>query len=319
MPRSPKHTPEALLDLARIAVSDHPDVPVHDFRATHRIAAGEAQAVLAAARWELRHRQYASLAREDLHPHYRDLVRAPDSPDHTAVLTLDALPVELRASVDRALESARTAFGSALEALRVTARRITAEVETQAAVNVRTAEAQAQEAIAALDSVERQVAEAREETARVRENLGAEVLRLTQDLKDERRDRSAAERTLQLVQDEHQRALHTLDNERAAARTTAADLTRELSEAQKLAGAAELRARGLEEALVDTRQRLDDATSAATRAERAAAAAEARAPLLESAHAAELQRLREAHAAELQRFEDRVPDHSRQRRTSSAG
>ena len=109
------------------------------------------------------------------------------------------------------------------------------------------------------------------------------------------------------------------DKERAAARTTAAELTRELSEAQKLVGSAELRARGLEDALADTRQRLDEATNAATRAERASAAAEARAALLESAHAAELQRLREAHSAELQRFAARKPELTRQRRSSGAG
>lgn len=306
MARTPKFTPAELLDLARTAITMNPAITVLAFRKAHEVGSAEANAVLAAARWEARHQHYAALALEDLHPRYRELVQAPERSDRTTELSLDSGPEELHAAVDRALESARVALGDTIEALRATARRIITDVETQAASQVRAAEARAQEAAAGLDVSDRQAAEAREETAQVREQLTADVLRLSQELREEGRARATAEDALRRADEERQRALTTLDRERDAARATAAELTRDLVDSQKLAAAAQLRASGLEEALADTRQRLTAATEANSRALQHAAGAEARANLLESAHGAELQRLRETHTDAVTRLETRI-------------
>ena len=53
MARISKHRPAELLDLARAAIAHDPDIPVLAFRAAHQIGSADAQAVLAAARWEI--------------------------------------------------------------------------------------------------------------------------------------------------------------------------------------------------------------------------------------------------------------------------
>lgn len=316
MARISKHRPAELLDLARAAIAHDPDIPVLAFRAAHQIGSAEAQAVLTAARWEAGHRHYAMLELDDLHPRYRDLVSPRAGRDRASEVDLDALPAELRADIDRALDAARAALGGTVEALRATARRLIAEVQAEAAAHVRASEANARDTTAGFDALERQAAEAREEAAGVRERLGADVLRLSQEVADERRARAATEQALQRADEERQRAADALTQERTAARNTTTDLTVKLADAQRAAGAAELQARTMEDALADTRRRLTDATDAASRAQRDAAAAEARAALLESTHAAELLRLREAHAAELERLESRLSSAARRGRRS---
>lgn len=317
MARTSKYRPAELLDLARAAIAHDPDIPVLAFRAAHQIGSAEAQAVLTAARWEAGHRHYAMLDLDGLHPRYRDLVGPREVVDRAAGVDLDALPAELRADIDRALDAARTALGGTTEALRATARRIIAEVQAEAADHVRAADASARDTIAAFDAIERQAAEARAEAAGVRERLGADILRLCQELTDERRARTAAEQALERADEERRRALDALTQERAAARGLATDLTGQLAAAQKVAGAAELQARSMEDALADARRRLTEATNAASHAQRDAAAAEARAALLESTHAAELLRLREAHDAEMQRMEARMAAPARRRRSGA--
>ena len=315
MARTSKYRPAELLDLARAAVAHDPDIPVLAFRAAHQIGSADAQAVLTAARWEAGHRQYAMLDLDDLHPRYRELVSPREVCDRASGVDLDALPPELRADVDRALDAARAALGGTVEALRTTARRIIAEVQAEAAAHVRAADAGARDTIAGFDAIARQAAEAHAEAAGVRERLGADIVRLSQEVTDERRARAAAEQALQRADEERQRVMEALTQERAAARTIATDLTAQLAHSQKAAGAAEVHARSMEDALADTRRRLTDATDAASRAQRDAAAAEARAALLESTHAAELLRLREAHGAEMQRMEARMPAPARRRRS----
>lgn len=318
MARTPKHTRAQLLDLARAAIAENPALTIEAFRKAVHVGSGDAKAAFAAACWEARQRHYSALPLEALDPKFRDLVQVGEPSDKAMEVSLDSAPDELRAAVDRALESARGALGDTIEALRATARRLIADAETQAASHVRAAEAHAQEAFAGLDASERHAAEAREETARVREQLTADIMRLSQELREEQRERVNAEAALRRADEERQRALLDLACERDAARATAAGLTRELVDAQKIAAAGEIRARGLEDALADTRQRLTDATEESSRALRDAAAAEARASLLATAHDAELQRIREAHAELVTRLEahiaDLVPADPRQRR-----
>lgn len=306
MARTPRHTPEQLLDFARAAITADPSTRIPDFRATHRIGSGEAQAVLTAAHWEAGHPPYAKLRREDLPARYRELVKPRETMDVTGELDLAALPEVLRRSVDEALDATRQALGTTIESLRHRACVLIAEAEAEAASSIRAALEQAQVSASLLDAADRHAAEAREETAGVREHLNAEITRLTQELRDERRERAVIDQALRRSDVERLRALETLESDRVATRATISDLTQQLGEAQRLMGAAEREVETMRAAVADTRRRLDEATDTASRALRDGAAAEARAALLEETHAAELRRIRELHADEVARLERRI-------------
>lgn len=312
MARKPKHGPAALLDLARAAIAENPNVPIAQFRDALQIGTLDAQDVLKTVRWEAGERQYAGLELGDISPKYRDLVRPRQRTDPTLTLSLDASPAELRATIDQALGATRVALGGVAEALRARAQEVVAECEALAATRIREAEASAEEIASSLDAAERITAEARAEAARVREQLRADVLRLDHELRDVTAQRDAAQITSRRAEEERAQAVAALERERDMSRLTIGELTRQISESQRIAGAAELRAATLQEALADTRRRLDEATASISRAERSLAAAEAREAALagqlaalQAAHAAEHARLSDAHALEIRRMETR--------------
>lgn len=305
MARTSKFTPGQLLELARTAVEANPEVRVAEFRELHEIGSNEAQAVLSAAKFEIGYRQYGKLRPEDVHPRYRDLVAAPQRVDWTTPIDLDAEPDALRASVDAALGAAREALGGIIEQLRATARRVVTEVDARAGAEIRAAEVAVRDLSADVETAQRREAEVRADAAQFREHHSADIARLTQEVREQARERVVAEKAAARADVERGHALDSLERERTTARDTISALTCQLADSQKAAGASESQARSLEDAVSDLRRRLDAATEALGIARRDSAisearesAASARAAALESAHAAEMGRL-EAHAAAL--------------------
>lgn len=300
MARTSKHQPEALLDLARAAVADNPDIPVATFRRDHGVGTTEAHAVLTAARWEVGYRHYGRLPLEQLHPRYQSLVKAPATRDPTAALTVDTAPEVLRLEVEQAFVAAREALGRVGEHLRAVAKQAIADTEASAAGDIVAAEGAARDLASEVEVAQRHEADARRETATLREQLNTEISRLTQELRDQTRERAASEKARELAEEDRRQALAALNGGRDATEKQIADLTSRLSDAQLAAGATERHVQTMAEVIEDLRGRLDEAVEATAVARREssasqakAAAADARVALLQESHAAELLRLRE--------------------------
>ena len=298
MAKTSRHTPIELLELARQAVTLDPDVRVAAFREEHGIGSNEAQAVLTAAKFERGIGRFAKLAVDDLHPRFRDLVAVPFTHPGGGMLDLTCSPDFLRSDVDHALGAVRDALGAIMERVRHTAQQAIADTESRAAEDVRAAEMAVREMSADVEAAQRREAEGRAEAAQRREQLSAEVNRLTQDVREQIREREHCERAVTNAEMERTRAVATLERERAASRATEAELTRQLADAQRAAGAAERHAESLAETVADLRKRLDVATESLTAARRDAAlcearefAANARADALAGSHEAEIRRL----------------------------
>jgi predicted nucleic acid-binding Zn-ribbon protein len=298
--RTSKHPPEALLDLARAAVAENPDVPVATFRRDHGVGTTEAHAVLTAARWERGYRHYGRLPLEQIHPRYQSLVKAPETHDPSAAIRVDAAPEVLRLEVDRAFEAVRDAVGRVGEHLRAAAQRAITDAQASAAGDIVAAEGAARDLASEVEVAQRHEADARRESATLREQLNAEISRLTQELRDQTRERAAAERARELAEADRRQALAAMNGGREATQKLIGDLTSRLGDAQRAAGATERHVQTMTEVIADMRRRLDDAVGAAAKArqessasEARASAAEARVALLQQSHAAELLRMRE--------------------------
>jgi chromosome segregation ATPase len=298
--RTSKHPPEALLELARSAVAEDPDIPVATFRRDHGVGTTEAHAVLTAARWELGYRHYGRLPLDQLHPRYQSLVKAPATRDPAATLTVDTAPEALRLEVEQAFVTAREALGRVGEHLRAAAKQVIADTEASAAGDIVAAERAARDLASEVEVAQRHEADARRETATIREQLHAEISRLTQELRDQTRERAAAERARELAEEDRRQALATMNGGREATEKQIADLTSRLADAQRAAGATEAHVQTMTEVIADMRRRLDEAVTSAEAARQEsstsnakAAAAEARVALLQQAHAAEVLRMRE--------------------------
>lgn len=308
MARTSKHTPQALLDLARAAVDNNPDVPVATFREEWGVGTSEAHAVLTAARWELGYRHYGRLPLEQLHPRYQSLVKAPERQDPSVAITVDSAAEVLILEVDRALAAARDAIGRVGDHLRAAARKTISDAEAGALGDIQAAEGAARDLASEVEVARRYEADARSDTASVREQLNAEISRLTHELRDQTRERAAAERTRERAEDDRRQALAAMNAGREMTEKQIADLTARLAHAERAAGATDRHVQTMTEVIGDLRQRLDDAVDAVAGARRDAAAAESRAAadearvaLLQQAHAAELLRMREIHDADLRR------------------
>lgn len=300
MAKTSRYTPIELLELARQAVSLDPEVRVATFREEHGIGSNEAQAVLTAAKFERGHGRFAKLSAEDLHPRFRALVTAPATNSLGSVLDLRCGPDALRSDVDRALDGVRDALGAILERVRHAALQAIGDAESRAADDARAAETALHEMSADVEAAQRREAEGRADAAQHREQLSAEVGRLTQEVREQIREREHCERALTSAELERTRAIATLERERAASRATEAELTRQLADAQRAAGAAERHAASLTESVADLRHRLDSATEALSNAMLHAALCEAR----ESAANARAEALSISHKAELLRLHD---------------
>lgn len=295
MARSSRYGPEALLELARAAVAENPDVPVHAFRAEHGVGSNEAQSVLTAAKWERGHKQYGRLSRDQLHARYQNLVRAPDILDPTAGITIDAAPQALRAAVDRTLGAARDALSGIIDAMQAAARQTIANADARAADDIRAAESAVRDLGSEIEVAQRQVAEARQETAVVRGQFHAEISRLTQELRDQTRERLAAEAARDVAVEDGRRTLATMQQERDAMRQSTATLAARLADAERVAGAAERQVHTMAETIADLRRRLDEASIAVGEARRDASVAESRAAAADARFA----QLQETHGGDM--------------------
>lgn len=302
MARTSKHTAEALLDLAREAVESNPEIPVSTFRAAHGVGSSEALAALTAAWWERGYRHYGRLGIEQLHPRYRSLVKTPVSQDPAGDITIDAAPEALRLEVDRSLTAARDALGRLGDHLQIMAKRVIAEADARAAQDILAADGASRELATEVEVAQRQEADARRETASIREELNAEISRLAQDLRDQTRERAAAERARDTAEEDRRLANATLERSRETMERQAADLSARLANAERGAGASDRELQLMADVVTDLRRRLDGAVEAVGGARREAAAAESRAAAAE----ARLELLKESHAAELLRMRGRT-------------
>jgi chromosome segregation ATPase len=271
-----------LLELARTAVENDPDIRVAEFRAAHGVGSNEAQAVLRAAWWERGYRQYGRLTLEDLHPRYRSLVKPPASQDPACDVTIDTAPDALRLEIERALAAARDAMGSMGDHLQLLARRVIVEVEAGAVRDVRAAESATQELATEIEVAQRQEAEARRETASIREELNSELSRLTQELRDQTRERVAADRAREVAEEDRRQAHAMLERGRETMARQTADLSTRLADAERVVGATERLVQTLTETNADLRRRLDEAVEALAGARRDTAVAESKAAASEA-------------------------------------
>lgn len=282
MARTSKHTAETLLELARTAVESDPDIRVAVFRSAHGVGTNEAQAVLTAARWERGYRHYGRLPLEELHPRYQPLVKAPGSQDPAAHVTIESAPEALRLEIERAMATAREAMGSMGDHLQLLARRVIAETEAAALRDIRAAESACQELVTEVEVAQRQEAEARRETASIREQLNAEISRLTQELRDQTKERAATDRAREVAEEDRRQAHATLERSREAMARQTADLSTRLADAERAVGATDRLVQSMTETNADLRRRLDEAVEALAEARRDASLAESRWAVAES-------------------------------------
>lgn len=301
MARSSKHSAETLLDLAREAVDSNPDIPVATFRVAHGVGSNEAHAALTAAWWERGYRHYGRLTLEQLHPRYQPLVKTPLPQDPAGDITIDSAPEALRLEVDLTLTAARDALGRLGDHLQIVARRVMAEADARVAQDIQAADGASRDLATEIEIAQRHEADARREAASIREELNAEISRLAQGLRDQTRERAAAERARESAEDDRRHAHATLERGREAMERQTADLSGRLADAERVAGATDCQIQMMTDVVADLRRRLDGAVDAvaggrrdAAMAESRAAAAEARLALLQEMHAAELLRMHEA-------------------------
>lgn len=305
MARSPRFTPAAMLEHARAAVAEDRDVTVKQFRDAQGVGMADAGAALAAAKWEVRHRQFGALRREDLDPRFRDLVRSLD--DGTKVLDddLHSIADHLAAPFERAFADLRGTVEGLLAAMAGTAQRQIDAERDAAREQVLHAAGHELQLAGAVEVAERQAAEAREEVERIRRSLGEQVASLSQRLSAEETRRRLSDQRAAIAEEERQSALRELDRSRLGV----AELRAKVDAVVRAHAAAENGLASLEARVQDLTARLTEATAEArvcreeaTTAKMDAAEAKGRLAAAREIQETELERLR----AQLREVDDDV-------------
>lgn len=305
MPRPRMHSKAELFNAACAAVQHDAGID-HKRLRTHLkgAATSELLEALRAARYELRTDE--GITRDMLDPDFAVFVTRQPDPSAAEVLNLAVAAPVLRERIEQSARAFIESTFALADHVRAAGLEQATKAEATTADVIATCQRHEQETLSAVDGLRAEAAEARAETASVREELNAQVAVLTRAVEDGKTvlhaadaARARAEKDRDEARADARAAASALHEEREHARAAALRHVELLGDSQRLVTEQAAQVARLEGEVSDLRTRLERAESAAdtaaecaTAARVSAAAADARAETLVSAHERELTRLR---------------------------